>query len=62
MKTGSDLTEPQAFRNHTAHKQLCLLDRMDVDGDVTNSVQSSGLPLGAGGEGGWADILCQFRV
>lgn len=58
MKTGSDLTELQAFRNHTAHKQLCLLDRRkDVDGYVTNSVQSSGLPWGAQGEGG-----CAFSV
>lgn len=45
MKTGSDLTEVQAFRNHTAHKQLYLLDRRkDVKGYVTSSVQSSGLP------------------
>lgn len=45
MKTGSDLTELQAFRNHTAHKQLCLLGRRkDVDGSVTNSVQYLGLP------------------
>lgn len=53
MKTGSDLTEVQAFRNHTAHKQLCLLERRkDVKGYVTSSVQSSGLPWGAQGEGG----------
>lgn len=63
MKTGSDLTELQAFRNLTAHKQLCLLGwRKDVDGYVTNEVQSSGSPWVAQREGGFTGILSQFKV
>lgn len=52
MKTGSDLTELQAFRNHTSPKQSCLnsdyllLDRKAINAYVTISVQSSALHWG----------------
>lgn len=47
MKTGSDLTELRAFRNHTSHKHLCLnsdcilCGRKATNAHVVDSVQSS---------------------
>lgn len=52
MKTGSDLTELQAFRNHTSHKQSCLnsdcllFGRKAINVHVANSVLSSALHCG----------------
>lgn len=52
MKIGSDLTELQAFRNHTSHEQSCLnsdcllFGRKAVNVYVSNSVLSSELYWG----------------
>lgn len=63
MKTGSDLTELQAFRNHTSHKHSflnsnCLLfGREAINAYMANSVLSSALHGGCTERGRAAMVL-----